>query len=113
MKSPSKYRNRKVTRNGITYDSMKEYSRHQDLLLLERAGAIQGLQRQVRFELIPSQRYDGKVIERPVHYIADFTYTENGNLVVEDVKGMRMRTKDYILKRKMMLYLCGIRIREV
>lgn len=81
------------------------------MLLLERAGAIQGLKRQVRFELIPSQRYDGKVIERPVRYIADFTYTENGNLVVEDVKGMR--TKDYILKRKMMLYLCGIRIREV
>ena len=111
MNFRSKYHARKITRDGITYDSVKEYSLHQELLLLERAGAIQGLKRQVRFELIPSQRYDGKVIERPVRYIADFTYTENGNLVVEDVKGMR--TKDYILKRKMMLYLCGIRIREV
>lgn len=110
-RSPSKYHSRKITRDGITYDSVKEFSRHQELLLLERAGAIQGLKRQVSFELIPSQRYDGKVIERPVRYIADFTYTENGNLVVEDVKGMR--TKEYILKRKMMLYLCGIRIREV
>lgn len=108
---PSKYRNRKVTRNGITYDSVKEFSRHQDLLLLERAGAIQGLQRQVRFELIPSQRYDGKVVERPVFYVADFVYQEDGKTIVEDTKGFK--TKDYVLKRKMMLYLCGIRIREV
>lgn len=107
----SKYHSRKITRDGITYDSVKEYSRHQELLLLERAGAIQGLKRQVRFELIPSQRYDGKVVERPVYYIADFVYEENGQRVVEDTKGYR--TKDYILKRKMMLYLCGIRIREV
>ena len=106
-----KYKNKKITRDGITYDSVKEYSRHQELLLLERAGAIQGLKRQVRFELIPSQRYDGKVVERPVYYIADFVYEENGQRVVEDTKGYR--TKDYILKRKMMLYLCGIRIREV
>lgn len=106
-----KYRNRKVTWMGNTYDSEKERHRHAELLLLEREGAIRGLQRQVKFELIPSQRYNGKVIERPVRYIADFTYMENGSLVVEDVKGMR--TKEYILKRKMMLYLNGIRIREV
>lgn len=111
MNSRSKYHARKITRNGITYDSIKEYSRHVELLLLERAGAIQGLQRQVKFELIPSQRYDGKVIERPCHYIADFVYQENGNTVVEDTKGFR--TKDYIIKRKLMLYLCGIRIKEV
>lgn len=110
-RSLSKYHSRKVTRDGITYDSVKEYSRHQDLLLLERAGAIQGLQRQVRFELIPSQRYDGKVIERPCFYVADFVYQENGQTIVEDTKGFK--TKDYVLKRKMMLYLCGIRIREV
>ena len=96
---------------GNTYDSEKERHRHAELLLLEREGAIRGLQRQVKFELIPSQRYNGKVIERPVNYIADFTYIENDFLVVEDVKGVR--TKDYILKRKMMLYLNGIRIREV
>lgn len=111
MNYRSKYHSRRITRDGITYDSVKEFSRHQELLLLERAGAIQGLQRQVKFELIPSQRYGGNVIERPVRYIADFVYQEDGKLVVEDVKGMK--TKDYILKRKMMLYLCGIRIREV
>lgn len=111
MNSRSKYHARKITRDGITYDSVKEYSRHQELLLLERAGAIQGLQRQVRFELIPSQRYDGKVVERPCFYVADFVYQENGQTIVEDTKGFR--TKDYVIKRKLMLYLCGIRIREV
>lgn len=107
----SKYHSKKAVVDGAKFDSRKEARRYKELLLLERAGAIQGLERQVRFELIPSQRYDGKVVERPVHYIADFTYTENGNLVVEDVKGMK--TKDYIIKRKLLLYLCGIRIREV
>ena len=111
MKSRSKYHNRKVTWMGNTYDSEKERHRHAELLLLERAGAIQGLQRQVKFELIPSQRYDGKVIERPCTYVADFVYQENGNTVVEDTKGFK--TKDYIIKRKLMLYLCGIRIKEV
>ena len=107
----SKYHSKKVTVDGVEFDSRKEAHRYTELLLLERAGAIQGLQRQVKFELIPSQRYDGKVIERPCHYVADFVYQENGNTVVEDTKGFR--TKDYIIKRKLMLYLCGIRIKEV
>lgn len=107
----SKYHSKKVTVDGVEFDSRKEAHRYTELLLLERAGAIQGLQRQVKFELIPSQRYDGKVIERTCHYVADFVYQENGNTVVEDTKGFR--TKDYIIKRKLMLYLCGIRIKEV
>ena len=53
----------------------------------------------------------GKVIERPVKYVADFMYEENGQQVIEDAKGVR--TKEYILKRKLMLYRYGIRIREV
>ena len=107
----SKYRNKKAVVNGITFDSKKEARRYTELLLLERAGAIQELRRQVKFELIPSQRYDGKVVERPCSYVADFVYRENGNLIVEDTKGLK--TRDYIIKRKLMLYLCGIRIREV
>lgn len=79
--------------------------------LLERAGTIQNLQRQVKFELIPSQRIDGKVIERPCTYIADFVYTENGKMVVEDTKGFR--TTDYIIKRKLLLWVHGIRIQEI
>lgn len=107
----TKYGSEKIVVDGIKFDSRREAQRYHELRLMERAGIIQNLQRQVKFELIPSLRYDGKIVERPVHYIADFVYEENGQRVVEDAKGCR--TKDYILKRKMMLYLCGIRIREV
>lgn len=107
----AKYHNRKVTIDGITYDSRKEARRHSELLLLERAGAIQKLQYQVKFDLIPSQRIGGKVVERPVSYIADFVYEENGQKIVEDTKGVK--TLDYIIKRKLMLWIHGIRIKEV
>lgn len=111
IRNHSKYRNKKVVVDGIEFDSKKEARRYTELLLLERTGAIRELKRQVKFELIPSQRYDGKVVERPCNYIADFTYIENDFIVVEDTKGLK--TKDYIIKRKLMLYLNGIRIREV
>lgn len=107
----AKYHSRKISRDGITFDSVKEYRRWCELSLLERAGTIQNLQRQVKFELIPSQRIDGKVIERPCTYIADFVYTENGKMVVEDTKGFR--TTDYIIKRKLLLWVHGIRIQEI
>lgn len=81
------------------------------MLLLERAGAIQNLQYQVKFELLPSQRISGKVVERPVSYIADFVYEQDGLKIVEDTKGMK--TKDYIIKRKLMLWIHGIPIKEV
>ena len=109
-----KYGNRKVETEEGTFDSVKEYSRWQELKLMERAGEIYELRRQVPFVLIPTQKDDrGKVIEREVKYVADFTYREKcGNrLVVEDTKGMK--TREYILKRKMMLYRLGIRIQEV
>ena len=112
MNSRSKYGNRKITRDGLTFDSVKEYRRYCELRLLERAGEVAELRRQVKFELLPSQRVDGKVVERPVTYIADFVYTDkDGRQVVEDTKGVR--TKEYIIKRKLMLYRYGIRIREV
>lgn len=105
----------------MTFDSKKEYKRYCELLLLERAGEITELRRQVKCVLIPSQ-YEpdiigkrggvkrGKLIEREVSYIADFVYFQNGKMVVEDTKGFR--TPDYIMKRKMMLYFHGIRIKE-
>lgn len=81
----NKYHARKIKApDGQVFDSVKEYHRWGCLRLLERAGAIQDLKRQVKFELIPRV---GE--ERPCNYIADFTYMENGNLVVEDVKGVR------------------------
>jgi hypothetical protein len=111
MNYPSKYKAKKVTFQGITFDSKKEANRYSELVLLERAGKIQNLERQVKFELIPYQRIDGKVVERACHYIADFVYQQDGKKVVEDTKGYK--TQEYIIKRKLMLYLKGIRIQEV
>lgn len=106
----TKYGNRKVTVDGIQFDSVKEASRYQELRLLERAGEISGLERQVPFELIPEQtRSDGKK-ERSIVYIADFIYWMDGHMIVEDVKGLK--TKEYILKRKLMLAIHGIEIQE-
>lgn len=108
---PTKYKSKKVEVDGITFDSKKEANRWYELRLLEKAGAISDLQRQVKFELIPSQRINGKVVERPCTYLADFVYIENGQKIVEDTKGFR--TTDYKIKRKLMLYVHGIKIREV
>lgn len=108
----NKYGNRKVEIDGIRFDSLKEARRWQELRLLERAGEIHGLKRQVPFVLIPSQKRGGKVIERPVKYVADFTYYgTDDELNVEDTKGMR--TQEYIIKRKLMLWEFGIQVREV
>ena len=102
----SKYHNRKLKApDGQVFDSVKEFHRWGCLRLLERAGRITDLKRQVSFELIPKQ--DG---ERSCSYIADFTYYENGEYVVEDCKGCK--TDVYRLKKKLMLFVHGIRIKE-
>ena len=119
----NKYGARKVTApDGQVFDSSKEYRRWCELRLLERAGKIQGLQRQVTYELIPAKREPdtigprggvkpGKTIEKAVTYIADFVYDRDGETVVEDTKGFK--TEAYIIKRKLMLHVHGIRIQEV
>ena len=91
----------------MTYDSKKEARRHRELLLLERAGKITNLERQVKFELIPKQ--DG---ERACNYVADFVYTnvDTGERVVEDTKGFK--TEVYRIKKKLMLWVHNIRIIE-
>lgn len=106
-----KYKNKKVEVNGIIFDSKKEAKRYQELVALQNARAIQDLQLQVKFLLIPSQRINGKVVERECSYKADFVYKENGKTIVEDTKGFR--TPDYIIKRKLMLFVHGIKIREI
>lgn len=117
----NKYGNRKVVVDGIVYDSRKEAKRFQELLLLEKAGAIQNLQRQVKFVMIPAQyekkwntkkleMVKGKCIERECTYIADFVYQEDGKTVVEDTKGFR--TSEYRIKKKLMLFIHGIKIKE-
>lgn len=111
----TKYNSTKVTLDGITFDSRREAQRYAELKLLLRAGQISDLQLQVHFELLPAQ-YEisdavytkgprkgqpkrGRCIEKSVVYLADFVYTENGRKIVEDAKGMR--TKEYIIKRKL------------
>lgn len=120
----SKYGAEKVTIDGVTFDSKKEANRYRELKILEKIGEITNLQMQVKYVLIPAQRepdtvgkrggiIKGKLIEREVSYIADFVYRDvkTGEWVIEDTKGMR--THEYIIKRKLMLYRHGIRIKEV
>ena len=109
----SKYGNRKITPpGGEKFDSMKEYNRWGQLKLLQRAGKISGLERQVKFLLLPVQRDEqGKLLEHARSYVADFVYTDDkGNRIVEDCKGCK--TDVYKLKKAMMLYFHRIRIKE-
>lgn len=110
----NKYHARKVTVDGETFDSQKEYMRWCELKLLEKAGKISDLRRQVKFELIPAQRDErGKVIERGCDYYADAVYVEDGRTVVEDTKSPATRTDVYKIKRKLMLWRYGLRVVEV
>ena len=101
-----KYKNHSITVDNLRFDSIREAKRYKELMILFRAGAISDLQCQVKYELIPKQNG-----ERSITYIADFVYKDReGNKHVEDVKGCR--TQVYILKRKLMLWVRGIRIEE-
>lgn len=117
----SKYNSRKIIVDGQSFDSRKEARRWGALHLLERAGVISDLRRQVKFVLIPAQRgpdttgprggmRPGPLLERECAYYADFVYVRDGETVVEDAKGLR--TPEYIIKRKLMLERYGIRILE-
>jgi hypothetical protein len=127
----SKYHSKKLLYDGILFDSRKEARRYAQLKQLEKAGEIRGLQTQVEYELIPSiyeevetgeyyKRGENKgkpkvkrqLLEHGVKYVADFVYTDKeGRLIVEDAKGFR--TPEYVLKRKLMLYLKDIKISEI
>lgn len=98
----SKYGNKRT--DG--YASAKEAKRASELKLLEKAGEIQNLREQVKFEVIP--KLPG---ERASYYIADFVYRSSGKTIIEDVKGVR--TPIYILKRKLMLFRYGVTIVEI
>lgn len=130
-KNTNKLNARKVTIDGETYASQKEYARWCELKLLERAGEISFLKKQVEFVLIPGhyehfERYskktgkrlkDGKrCIEQGCSYIADFVYTDkDGHVVVEDTKGYKKGAtyEVFVIKRKLMLDIYGIRIQEI
>jgi hypothetical protein len=124
----NKYGAKKITdlETGFVFDSKREYRRWQELRFMEKNAQITGLQRQVKFVLIPAQyeRYerfstktgkrlkDGiRCLEKEVSYVADFVYEKAGKTIVEDSKGFR--TADYIIKRKLLLQVYGIKVREV
>lgn len=123
IRTKNKYHSKKIVKDGQTFDSLKEYRRYCELALLERAGQITDLQRQVKYVLIPAQRepdrigkrggkIKGDLIERECSYKADFVYLNAaGEKVVEDAKGIR--THEYIIKRKLMLFIHNIKIIEV
>ena len=113
MFGTNKYGNHKTVVDGLEFDSKKEANRWCELKLLQKAGEITDLLRQFPITLLPAQRINGKVVERPVKYVADFCYYENGKMVIEDVKSPATRTKEYIIKRKLLLWRYGIRIKEV
>lgn len=105
----SKYHAKKTVVDGITFDSRKEADRYLVLKGMEEDGSIEGLRRQVRYELIPAFDVEGKHY-RPVFYVADFVYREDGREVVEDVKGVR--TDVYRLKSKLFARRYGMSIKE-
>ena len=106
----NKYHNKKVEYDGIKFDSIKEKNRYIGLKQLEKLGVIQNLQRQVKYELQPSFKLNKKTI-RAITYIADFVYLQDGVEVIEDVKGIR--TKEYLLKKKLFEYKYQKEIKEI
>lgn len=117
---------------GFEFDSKAEFTRWCELRILERAGRISSLQRQVEFELIPTQREastevykagpqkglpkPGALIEKNTKYVADFVYRDaDGQLVVEDTKGCKKGAAYdlFVIKRKLMLFVHGIKVKEV
>jgi hypothetical protein len=102
--TPTKYRNQPIVIDGIRFASRREGRRWSELRLLERAGQISDLKRQVTFPL----DVNGKPVCR---YVADATYRENGALVVEDAKGFR--TPEYKIKARLFEAIHGFPIREV
>lgn len=116
MENANKYKARKVTYHGITFDSQKELERYLYLEYLEKHGVISQLRRQVRFQIIPplyatetirhNKRTNTrkKLVDRAAHYTCDFLYRENEKIIIEDVKSeATARLSDYGLRRKLML----------
>lgn len=125
----SKYHSKKQIIDGIEFDSKKEANRYCELKLLQRSGKISELQIQVPFILIPAQyeevtvytektkkkKQEKKLVERKLKYIADFVYKKDGKIVVEDAKGYRDGGAYalFVVKRKLMLFIHGIKVIEV
>lgn len=96
-KRKAKYNNQKIEFDGMKFDSKKEYTRFNELMMMQRAGIIDELRRQVSFEIVPKNG-----TERAAYYVADFVYKEGGKKIIEDVKSQITKQNPvYVLKRKL------------
>lgn len=105
--SKNKYNARKISVNGITYDSELEYQRYCELKMMEKAGIISDLQYHKRFVLIEKNENG-----REIAYEADFVYKKDGQTIVEDTKSEPTKTRLYALKKRLMLEKYGLKITE-
>ena len=108
----SKYKAKKTEIDGIVFDSQAEAARYIELRTLENLGAIKDLALQVPFVLVKGERWSDGRKRKDIVYKADFvyTYTDNGETVVEDVKGFR--TEAYKIKRALMKKFYNVEIHE-
>jgi hypothetical protein len=112
----SKFRNKKVTVDGILFDSKKESGIYLELKAQKAANEIRDFERQKVYELIPAQRDPdtGKVIERACTWTADFVvHFHDGEVSVIDAKGNKSLDQKWPIKRKLMLWVHKIRVKEV
>lgn len=111
-KRGQKYSNQRIVdKDGQKFDSKAEMKFWFHLVIRQKAKEISGLSRQVSYELIPAQKRPDGGIERACNYVADFVYQENGKTVVADTKGPV--TPVWIMKRKLMLFVHGIQVKEI
>lgn len=101
----SKYGNKKTEVNGIVFDSIREANRYKELLLMQKAGLIGLIERQVSYELNEGGSHS-------LRYVCDFVYMDSrtGGKIYEDVKGMK--TKVYLKKKRLMKKVHGIEVKE-
>lgn len=109
----TKYHSTPTERAGVRFDSQKEARRYDELTTMLRAGIISDLRLQPQFTLQESYVTETGERIRAIRYTADFSYRFGGKLVVEDVKSMATRTKEYLRNKKFMRSKYGIDIQEV
>lgn len=106
-----KYHNQPDSRGSLRFDSKKEARRYDELMLMMASGKIKDLRLQQDFTLVEAYTRPSGERVRAMRYRADFTYTREGERIVEDVKGIK--TKDYQMKKKLMMDKYGISITEI
>lgn len=106
-----KYHNKDCDYDGHHFDSLAERDRYVELKLMQEMGVIEGLEMQKKYVLVPKGKYPSGKAYKEISYIADFVYKYNGEVIVEDVKGVK--TAVYQLKKKMMAGVYGIEVQEV